>query len=100
MKILAIEKEVPGIKEDDYKPFLKHEALEVWNLYQEGIIRELYFTQLDDSAVLILECSDADEANKYLNTLPLVKEGLIKFDILPLIPYPGFARLFVNITKQ
>ena len=98
MKILAIEKEVTGIKEDDYKPFLKHEALEVWNLYQEGIIRELYFTETDNSAILILECKDADEANKYLNTLPLVKEGLIKFDILPLIPYPGFARLFTNIT--
>jgi len=99
MKILAIEKEVPGIKEDDYKPFLKHEALEAWNLYQEGIIRELYFTQSDDSAVLVLECKDADEAKQYLNTLPLVNEGLIKFDVFPLIPYSGFARLFTNVTK-
>ncbi len=94
MKILAIEKEVSGTKEDDYKPFLKHEALEAWKLYQEGIIRELYFTQSDDSAVLVLECKDADEANKYLNMLPLVNKGLIKFEVLPLIPYSGFARLF------
>lgn len=99
MKILAIEKEVPGIKEDDYKPFLKHEALEAWNLYQEGIIRELYFTQPDDSAVLVLECKDAGEAKQYLDTLPLVNEGLIKFDVFPLIPYSGFARLFTNVTK-
>jgi len=96
MKILAIEKEVPGIKEAAYKPFLKHEALKVWELYQQGIIRELYFTENDHSAVLILECKNADEAKKNLNKLPLVKEGLIKFDVLPLIPYPGFARLFNN----
>ena len=94
MKILAIEKEVPGIKEEDYKPFLKQEALKAWELYQQGIIRELYFTQTDNYTVLILECKDADEANRHLNTLPLVKEGLIKFDVLPLIPYPGFERLF------
>ena len=96
MKILAIETEVPGINEDDYKPHLKPEALKAWELYQQGIIRELYFTSKDHSAVLILECKDEDEAEKYLDTLPLVKKGLIKFNVMSLIPYPGFARLFNN----
>ena len=94
MKILCIEKEVPGVKEQDYKSLLKAEALRAWELFQKGIVRELYFTQDDHSAVLVLECSDAAEAEKVLNTLPLVKEGLIKFNIIPLISYPGFARLF------
>jgi muconolactone delta-isomerase len=96
MKILCIEKEVQGVKEQDYKPLLKAEALRAWELFQKGIVRELYFTQEDHSAVLVLECSDATEAENVLNTLPLVKEGLIKFNIMPLIPYPGFARLFVE----
>jgi hypothetical protein len=96
MKILAIEKEVPGIKDEDYKPHLKPEALKAWELYQQGIIRELYFTKTDNFAVLILECKDADEANEYLNALPLVKQGLIKFEVIPLVPYSGFARLFNN----
>jgi hypothetical protein len=30
-----------------------------------------------------------------LGTLPLVKAGLISFELMPLVPYPGFARLFV-----
>jgi hypothetical protein len=94
MKILCIEKEIPGIKGEDCKPHLKAEALRAWKLYQEGIIRELYFTQNDHSAVLILECKNTDEALEILNSLPLVKEGLIKFDIMALIPYSGFARLF------
>lgn len=93
MKILAIENEIPGIKDEDYKPYLKPEAMKAWELYQQGVIRELYFTE-DHSAVLVLECKDADEANKYLESLPLVKNALVKFDLIPLIPYPGFGRLF------
>jgi hypothetical protein len=93
MKILAIEREVPGIKEEQYSPHLKAEALKVWELYQVEKVREFYFSK-DNYAVLILECSDENEASEILDSLPLVKEGLIKFDIIPLLPYPGFSRLF------
>ena len=58
------------------------------------MIRELYFRQDWPGAVLVLECADAKEASRVLDTLPLVKEGLIVFDVIPLIPYPGFSRLF------
>jgi muconolactone delta-isomerase len=98
MKILAIEKEVPGLTAEDFKPHLKAEAVKVWELYQAGVFRELYFRQDRSEAVLILECTDVEDANEVLNTLPLVKEGLITFDIIPLGPYPGFARLFAEET--
>jgi len=95
MKILAIEKEIPGIKDEDYAPYLKAEAAKVWELFQNGIIREFYFTN-DEAhfAVLILECSGALEAEKILNSLPLVEHKLISFDLKELIPYSGFSRLF------
>jgi hypothetical protein len=66
----------------------------VWELDQAGVFRELYFRQDETSAVLILECANIEEAKGFLNTLPLVREGLITFDIIPLTPYPGLARLF------
>jgi hypothetical protein len=94
MKILAIEKGVEGVSSEDFKPHLKAEAQKVWELQQENIIREIYFRQDESSAVLILECDNMEEAKKILETLPLVKENLIEFEIIPLIPYPGFARLF------
>ncbi|MGB8320843.1 MAG: hypothetical protein WCE54_22130 [Ignavibacteriaceae bacterium] len=93
MKILAIEKEVPGIKEEQYIPHLKAEALKVWELYQSEKIREIYFSQ-ENFAVIILECCDEKEASEILRSLPLVKEGLIEFDIIRLMPYNGFRRLF------
>ena len=98
MKILAIEKEIPGLTADDFKPHAKAEAAKVWEFYQAGVFRELYFRQDRPEAVLVLECTGVDEANEVLNTLPLVKEGLITFEVIPLRPYPGFARLFAKET--
>ena len=97
MKFLAMEKEIPDIKPEQFVQYLVLEAKTVWDLYQEGIIRELYFRQDHTEAVLILESSSIDEANRTLNKLPLVQAGLISFEIIPLIPYTGFSRLFVKI---
>ncbi|MBN1220062.1 MAG: superoxide dismutase [Anaerolineae bacterium] len=99
MKILAIEKETPGIAAEKFKPHLQTEAVRVWELYQAGVFRELYFRQDRSEAILMLECADVNEATEVLNTLPLIREGLITFDLIPLTPYPGFARLFVKEWK-
>lgn len=94
MKILAIEKEIDSNIKEQFTPHLKAEAQKVWELNQSGLIREIYFTKNSHNAVLILECVDENEARNILNTLPLVKEKLITFDIIPLEPYDGFTRLF------
>jgi len=94
MKILALEKEIAGKNAADFQPHLTPEAGKVWELYQAGVIREIYFRGDRPEAVLILECADVEEAWAILNTLPLVKERLIDFEILPLVAYPGFSRLF------
>ncbi len=96
MKILAIEREIKGVGENQFQPFLKNEAQRVWELYQDDIIREIYFRDDRTEAILILECQNVNEATKILSSLPLVKEGLIEFDLIPLKPYPGFSRLFTS----
>ncbi len=94
MKILAMEIGTSGIGPEQYQPHLKAEAQHVWELYQSGAIRELYFRADRSEAVLMLECTDINEAQQILQSLPLVKAGLITFEIIPLLPYPGFIRLF------
>jgi hypothetical protein len=94
VKILAIEKEIPGVADESFRPFLKAEAARAWELYQSGTIREMYFRADREEAILILECKSLKEAENQLGTLPLVKAGLIAFDVIPLKAYPGFARLF------
>lgn len=94
MKILALERKQPGLTSADVAPHLDAEARRAWNLTQAGIIREMYFRADESTAVLVLECEDGDAARAVLDTLPLVQAGLITFDLIPLRPYPGFARLF------
>jgi hypothetical protein len=94
MKILAIEKEGPGLTSQDFEPHLKAEAAKVWELQQADTLRELYFRQDRPEAVLILECASVEAARQTLDSLPLVQAGLITFDLIPLKPYPGFSRLF------
>lgn len=96
MKILALEHETGSATAEQFTPHLKTEAVRVWELYQSGILREIYFSQAEHTAVLILECTDTSEAHQVLNTLPLVRAGLITFQVIPLIPYSGWARLFIK----
>lgn len=95
MKILALEKDVSGVSDEQFSAdLLRQEAERAWELHQSGVIRELYFQSDKNMAVLVLECADANEAKRILGTLPLVRERLIDFEIIPLAAYPGFARLF------
>ena len=97
MKILAIEHGRAGVTEEEIRPHLKAEAARVWELYLAGVIRETYFRPDQHAAVLMLECSSDVHARQVLDTMPLVEARLIDFEIIPLIPYPGFARLFADV---
>ena len=96
MRILALEIEKSEASANDFQPLLAEEARKVWGLYQDEIIREMYFRADQTLAVLMLECKDINEAKDKLAELPLVNAGLIDFDLIPLIPYPGLARLFAD----
>lgn len=106
MKILALEREVPvkdavtdAITDAGPDPapsasLLRAEARRLWELAQGSVVRESYFDADRHTAVLVLECADLDEARQHLSTLPLVEACLITFELIPLVPYSGFARLF------
>lgn len=95
MKIIAIEKEITGIEKEMFTTeILTAEARKVWELHQSGFIREIYFRADQTNAVLILECLDLLEARRLIQMLPLVDKKLIEFELIPLKPYPGLARLF------
>ena len=93
MKILAIEKEKPGLRPVNFEPHLEDEASNVWKLYLDGFVREIYFNE-KHNAVLVLEAENKIEAQKKLDEFPLVKKGLISFELTELKPYSGFSRLF------
>lgn len=92
MKILAIENEIEGVEWDNLQDLLKDEAQHVYNLYLSDSLREIYFTE-NKNAVLVMETEDRKAAIKLLDTLPLVKSGKIKFEVMELRPYTGYERI-------
>ncbi len=95
MKILAIEKEFEGIKWDEMKDMLELEAQHVFQLYLSDSLREIYFTE-NKNAILILETDNRETAKEILDSLPLVKNRKIRFDIMELRPYTGYERIIKN----
>jgi len=92
MKILAIEHEIEGVEWDKLEDCLNDEAQHVYQLYLSDALREIYFTE-NKHAVLVLETGDKQAALKLLDTLPLVKSGRIKFEVMALRPYTGYERI-------
>lgn len=92
MKILAIEKEIKLVDWENENLILIEEAKSVYKLMLSGNLREIYFTE-QKNAVLILECDDKIAAQQLLDKLPLVKKGIIDFELMELRPYTGFSRL-------
>jgi hypothetical protein len=95
MKLLAIEKETTPVNWNEETETLINESYQVYHLLQEGIIRDIYFTE-NKNAVIILECASKTEAANVLSTLPLVKAGMISFEVMELRPYTGFDRIIQN----
>jgi len=99
MKLLALEKELQMVNADQSRALLRDEAFRVWELQQSGCVRAIYFRADNHTAVLELECADVEEARQRVSSLPLALAGLSEFEILPLVPYDGFARLFLDKSR-
>ncbi len=96
MKILALERELPGATAKQFQKYAIDEARKVWEMTQAGVIRESYFRANRNEAVLILECASVAKAEETLSKLPFVQNKLITFELIPLRAYPGFERLFAK----
>lgn len=91
MKILAMERELPGTIAADFVPLQEQEERALRALVQMGVVRETWFDHDRNKTILMLECSSVDEAHIALLRLPFVSAGLIGFDVMALAPYDASA---------
>lgn len=99
MRILAIEHDLTPPGAATPADLYRQEALQVWTLQKQGIIRDIWFTTQGRNAVVMLECPNGKEAKRHLATLPLVQAGLIDFTVHELQSYDGYERLFATGPK-
>ncbi|TSE10729.1 hypothetical protein [Aquimarina algiphila] len=60
----------------------------------EEKIRTFYFRKDRPGVVFILECESIEEVRKTLDQLPLVQEGFLDFEYIPLGPLEPLKMLF------
>jgi len=94
MRYLALERELPALPRADLPELLQREAATVWQLQKSGVIREIWFTNPERHAVIMLECPSLAAARDHLASLPLVRAGRSEFTVHELQPYDGYERLF------
>ena len=97
--MLAIGRVRSGVGWEDIAPYVGEEARRVWELYESDRVREIYL-RADGlpGVVLVLECDDLADAERLVAALPVLEAGLLDFEVIPLRPYVGLRRLFVDPT--
>jgi len=84
MKIIAYDNFKFGITLEDLKPYLRDEVSNVWRLWKAGIVRENYARTDVGGVVIVFECANVAEAQRYVADFPLSKAGLIEWQFIAL----------------
>jgi hypothetical protein len=83
MKFLAVSHNM-----SDPTSFLQAESARTAQLQQTGIFEGVYLKADRSGAVILIAAADADQARAALDTLPLVANGITRFDLTPIVAPP------------
>jgi hypothetical protein len=96
MQIIAIFRVKPEATEEQQAPLRKPEAAEMWRLMLADVVRGIHFIP-GPGALLHLEAQDEGEARAYVGKLPMVQQGIVAVELLPLKPFTGLEALFATV---
>lgn len=101
MQVLAILRTLPSATPDRLGPLVKPEAQHVWDMHLGGVLRAAHFLQAPGAPFpmgvsLMLEVDNPDQAKRLIDALPMVIEGVILAEVLPLAPFTGYSALFAD----
>jgi hypothetical protein len=99
MKVLLLDRPLPGATFEKYQPHIVNEVRHSWAAYKSGLIREIYFRQDRPGVAIMAEAASVEEAKKAFSDLPLVKAGLIDWDVIPLGAFVNWELLFAPGNK-
>ena len=99
MQVLVIVRIKPGTPVEQALPFVTLEAAQAWEFYASEQIRQMYYIADRGGAVMLWEGESVESVTQEVNKLPMVKQGILDCEILPLKPYIGYASLFAQQPK-
>jgi len=96
MKLLSVMRPRPGV--DVAAEVARHadaELRKVWELYRDGLVRELY-APAGPGAVLILEATSAEDGANAVRQLPLLANEIMELELIELRPFTALQVLFAS----
>jgi hypothetical protein len=96
MQVLVIARIKPGIPVEQVLPFVSAEAAQAWEFYTSEQVRQMHYIADMSGAVMLWESESVESVTQEVQKLPMVKEGILACEILPLKPYSGYASLFAQ----
>lgn len=69
------------------------EADRVWELYEAGVLIEIYLFADMSGAVILLDTETEAEAAEAIESLPMVREKVLTPDIRPMTVWPEMCRM-------
>lgn len=91
MKVLVIVHRNSDRAASEFNALLEPGAAHARGLYAAGTAREIYSRADGNGSVLILEVQDEAEAKAIAEALPVIKAGLMHYEIYGLKPYRAFV---------
>lgn len=94
MQVLAILSPGSTASPEPIRAHAVEENRIVWALYREGIVREMLFRTDRPGAVFRLDAFSIEEARAALGRLPMVANGLLTPELIPVGPFLPLENLF------
>ena len=86
MKVLAIATIVKPITQEEKQQIMPKEVPATLKLYLDGKIEQFWARQDQPGVVFVVNAESVDTAKQIIASLPLVAEGVAKYDFIPLGP--------------
>jgi len=92
MKVMAIASFTPSFTPERLQPHMHSEVPATLKLYLEGKIEQFWFRD-KAGPIFLMNVESIEQAKAALATLPLVKEQLFTYELMPVGPLMPLGRL-------
>jgi muconolactone delta-isomerase len=74
-----------NVRPDEFGPFMAEESAVLAELRAQGTVTSVYRRAAGGGVFTMVEAASLDEATRQLGRLPLVREGLLAFELIEVV---------------
>jgi len=86
MKVFAIGTGTKPLTDDQKQKYMPHEVPATLKLYLDGKMEQFWMRDQQEGVIFLMSVDSVDEADRLLHALPLVQDGLLSFNLMPIGP--------------